>query len=101
VHSRSFDIHAVDRNTNSVDGLLAALEDKRVEASLHAAAKYQAAETYKQPTPGRGDGGNPDISTVGADKNLKDKEQKDKEKREKREKDKSRQHGKPQPEARG
>jgi hypothetical protein len=55
VYSRFFDTHAADRNTNGVDGLLAALEDERVEVSLHAPAKAQAAQTFKQPTPGRGD----------------------------------------------
>jgi hypothetical protein len=70
------------------------LEDKRTEVRLHAAAKAQTADTFKQPTPGRGDGGNPDRPTARPDKNLKDKE-----KREKREKDTTRQHKKPEPEA--
>jgi hypothetical protein len=72
------------------------LEDKRIEVSLHAAAKVQAAETYKQPTPGRGDRGNPNIPTARPDKNVKDKELKDRERREKREKDNTRQHKKPE-----
>jgi ribosomal protein L12E/L44/L45/RPP1/RPP2 len=96
VYSRFFDTHASGRRTNGVDGLLAALEDKRIEVSLHAAARAQAAQTFKQPTPGRGDGGNPDRPTARRDKSLKDKE-----KREKREKDKTRQHNKPEPEAEG
>jgi hypothetical protein len=37
-YSRFF-VHAADRSTNGVDGLLAALEDKRIEASLHAPQK--------------------------------------------------------------
>jgi hypothetical protein len=37
VYSRFFDTHAADRSTNGVDGLLAAMEDKRIEVSLHAA----------------------------------------------------------------
>ena len=101
VYSRFFDTQAADRSTNGVDGLLAALEDKRLEVSLHAAAKAQAAQTFKQSTPGRGDGGNPDRPTTRPDKNLKDKEIRDKEKREKRDKDKTRQNKKPEPEAEG
>jgi hypothetical protein len=54
------------------------------------AAKSKAAETFKQPTPGRGDGGNADILNPRPDKSFKDKEQKNKDKREKREKDKAR-----------
>jgi hypothetical protein len=37
------------------------LEEKRIEVSLHAAAKAQAAQTFQQPTPG--DGGNADRLT--------------------------------------
>jgi hypothetical protein len=77
------------------------LEDKRIEVSLHAAAKAQAAQTVKQSTPGTGDGGNPDRPTARPDKNLKNKELMDKEKREKRDKDKTRQHKNPEPEAEG
>jgi hypothetical protein len=101
VYSRFFETQAADRNTNGVGGLLAALEEERIEVSLHAAAKAQAAQTFKQPTPGRGDGGNPDRPTARPDKNLRDKELKDKEKREKREKDKTRQHKKPEAEVEG
>jgi hypothetical protein len=101
VYSRFFDTHAADRSTNGVDGLLAAPEDKRIKVSLHAAAKAQAAQTFKQPTPGKGDGGNPKRPTASPDMNLKDKELKDKEERDKREKDKKRQHKKPEPEAKG
>jgi hypothetical protein len=101
VYTRFFDTPAADRSTNGVDGLLAALEDKRIEVSLYAAAKAQAAQTFKQSTPGRGDEGNPDRPITRPDKSLKDKELMDKEKREKREKDKTRQHEKPEPEAEG
>jgi hypothetical protein len=93
VYSRSFDTQVADRSTNGVDILLAALEDKRIEVSLHVAAKAQAAQTFKQPTPGKGDGGNPDRPTPRSDKNLKNKE--------KREKDKTRKHKEPEPEAEG
>jgi hypothetical protein len=58
---------------------MAALEDKRIEVSLHAAAKAQAAQTLKHPTPGEDDGGNPDRRTPRSDKSLKDKELKEKE----------------------
>jgi hypothetical protein len=75
VNSCFFDTHAADRSTNNgVDGLLGALEDKRIEVSLYAAARAQAAQTYKQPTLGRGDGGNPDRPTARPDKNLEYKE---------------------------
>jgi hypothetical protein len=91
VCSRFFDTHAAECCTNGVDGLLAALEDKGIEASLHAAAKAQTAQTFKQTTPGKGDRGNPERhATLRPDKNLKDKELKDKDQREKREKDKAR-----------
>jgi hypothetical protein len=65
------------------------------------AAKAQAAQAFKQPTPGRGDGGNPDVPTARPDKNLKDKEVKDKEIRERREKDKARKCKRPEPKAKG
>jgi hypothetical protein len=42
VYSRFFDTHIGERSANGVDGLLTALEDKRLEVSLHAAAKTQA-----------------------------------------------------------
>jgi hypothetical protein len=78
------------------------MEDKRFEVSLHATAKHQAAQSFKLPTPGRGDGGNPDRPTARPDNNLTDKDIKDnKEKREKREKDNTRQHTKPEPEVKG
>jgi hypothetical protein len=99
VYSRFFDTQAAYRNTNGGDGLLAALGEKRIKVSLHAAAKAQAAQTFKHPTPGTRDGGNPDRPTARPDENFKDKELKDKEKREKREKDKVRQHKEPELEA--
>jgi hypothetical protein len=101
VYSRFIDTHDADRTTNGVDGLLAALEDKRIKLSLHAAAKAQAVQTLKQLTPSMGDGGNPDRPTARPDKNMKDKDRKDKENREKREKDKTCQYKKPEPEAKG
>jgi hypothetical protein len=82
VYSRFFETQAANRNsTNGVDGLLAAMEDKPIEVTLHAAAKAQATQTFKHLTPGRGDGGNPDQPNARPDKKLKDKELKDKEKR--------------------
>jgi hypothetical protein len=74
VYSRFFDTHAADRSTNGVDGLLAAQEDKPIEVSLHAASKAQAAQTFKQLTPGMANGGNFDRPTARPDKNLKHKE---------------------------
>jgi hypothetical protein len=94
VYSRFFDTKAADRSPNGVDGLLAVEEDELIEVSLHAAVKAQVSQTFKRPTPGMGDGSNPDRPTARPDKNLKDKE-----KREKREKDKTRKHKKPEPEA--
>jgi hypothetical protein len=66
-------------------------KNKRIEVSLHAAAKAQAARTFKQPMPGEDDEGNADRLAPRSDKSLKDKGQKDK-----REKDKARQIKKPE-----
>jgi hypothetical protein len=74
VYSRFFDTQAADRNTNGVDGLLVAHENKRTEVHIQAAANAQAAQTFKQPTPGKEDRGNPDIPTLQPGKNLKDTE---------------------------
>jgi hypothetical protein len=46
VYSLFFDTHAADRGTNSVDGLLAAPENKCMEVSLPTAIKPQAAQTF-------------------------------------------------------
>eukprot|EP00873_Tetraselmis_striata_P012995 jgi/Tetstr1/433259/TSEL_022547.t1 len=43
VYSRFFDTTAAERSNNGVDGLLNALDDKRLEVSLHQAAAAQAA----------------------------------------------------------
>jgi hypothetical protein len=51
VYSRCFDTVASDRGGNVVDGLLAALEDKRLEVSITAAAKAQAAAQFKADKP--------------------------------------------------
>eukprot|EP00873_Tetraselmis_striata_P005540 jgi/Tetstr1/425804/TSEL_016183.t1 len=53
VYSRFFDTTAAERCSNGVDGLLNALDDKRLEVSLHQAAKAQAAAQFK----GSGSGG--------------------------------------------
>jgi hypothetical protein len=79
IFSRFFDTHTTDRSTNGVGGFLAALEDERIEVSLHVGAKAQAVQTFKQQTPASGDGGNSDKLTPRPDKSLKDKEHKDKE----------------------
>jgi hypothetical protein len=100
VYSRFFDTRAADLSTNGVDGLLATLEGKHIEASLYAPAKAQAAHTFKQPMPG-GNGGNPDKLTPRSDKSLKEKEHKEKKKRDTREKNKQRQNKKPEPKADG
>jgi hypothetical protein len=51
LYSRFFDTQATDLDTDSVDGLFAALKDKCIGVSLHAAARAQAANRG-QPTPG-------------------------------------------------
>jgi acylphosphatase len=94
-YTPGFYTHAADRNTNGVDGLIAALEDKRIQVSLHAPGKAQSAQTFKHPT----SGGNSDRPTPRPDKSLK--EEKEKEKRDMREKEKVRQKKKPEPEAEG
>jgi hypothetical protein len=57
VYTRCFAIVTSDRGGNVVDGLLSALEDKRLEVSITAAAKTQAAAQFKadKPRPNRPD----------------------------------------------
>jgi hypothetical protein len=56
------------------------LEDKCIKVSnLLTVAKAQAAQNFKHPIPGRGDGTNPKRPTALPDTNLEDKELKDKE----------------------
>jgi ribosomal protein S7 len=47
VYTRCFDTIASDRGGNVVDGLLSALEDKRLEVSITAVAKAQVAAQFK------------------------------------------------------
>eukprot|EP00873_Tetraselmis_striata_P005985 jgi/Tetstr1/426249/TSEL_016569.t1 len=54
VDSRFFDTTAAERSNNGVDGLLNAIDDKRLEVRLHQAAKAQAGAQFK----GSGSGGN-------------------------------------------
>jgi hypothetical protein len=51
VYTRCFDTFASDRGGNVVDGLVSALEDKRPEVSITAAAKAQAAAHFKADKP--------------------------------------------------
>jgi hypothetical protein len=51
VYTRCFDTIVVDRGGNVVDGLLSALEDKRLEVSITAAAKAQACAHFKVDKP--------------------------------------------------
>eukprot|EP00873_Tetraselmis_striata_P039556 jgi/Tetstr1/459820/TSEL_005169.t1 len=67
VYSRFFDTTAAERSSNGVDGLLNALDDKRLKVSLHPAAKAQAAAQTK----GSGSGG----SGGGSGGNIHIKEQ--------------------------
>jgi hypothetical protein len=57
VYTRCFDTIASDRGGNIVDGLLSAVEDKRLEVSTTAAAKAQATAQFKadKPRPNRPD----------------------------------------------
>eukprot|EP00873_Tetraselmis_striata_P008981 jgi/Tetstr1/429245/TSEL_001908.t1 len=55
--SRFFDTTAAERSSNGVDGLLKALDDKRLEVSLHHAAKAQAAAQFKGSDSGGSGGG--------------------------------------------
>jgi uncharacterized membrane protein len=51
VYTRCFDTVASDRGGNVVDGLMSALEDKRLEVSITAAAKAQATAQFKADKP--------------------------------------------------
>eukprot|EP00873_Tetraselmis_striata_P040043 jgi/Tetstr1/460307/TSEL_005607.t1 len=48
IYSRVFDTAEHERSANVVDGLLAALEDKRLKVGLAAATKAQASATFKR-----------------------------------------------------
>eukprot|EP00873_Tetraselmis_striata_P024138 jgi/Tetstr1/444402/TSEL_032291.t1 len=61
VYSRFFDTTAAERSSNGVDGLLNALDDKRLEVSLHQAAKAHAAAQFKGSGSGGSGGGNGNI----------------------------------------
>jgi hypothetical protein len=65
VYTRCFDTVASDRGGNVVDGLMSAVEDKRLEVSITAAAKAQAAAHFKADKP-RPD--TPDMPTDKPDK---------------------------------
>jgi hypothetical protein len=51
VYTRCFDTFASDRGGSVVDGLLSALEDKRLEVSIAGAAKAQATAQFKADNP--------------------------------------------------
>jgi hypothetical protein len=57
VYTRCFDTVASDRGGNVVDGLLSAVEDKRLEVSITSAAKAQVVAHFKadKPRPDRPD----------------------------------------------
>jgi hypothetical protein len=55
VYSRFFGTQIGERSANGVDGLLAALEDKRIEVDMHVAVKAQASIQFKHEQ----GGGNP------------------------------------------
>jgi hypothetical protein len=51
VYTRCFDTIASDRGGNVVDGLMSALEDKRLKVSIITTAKAQAAAQFKADKP--------------------------------------------------
>jgi hypothetical protein len=51
VYTRCFDTIASDRRGNVVDGLVSAMEDKRLEVSIIVAAKAQAVAQFKADKP--------------------------------------------------
>eukprot|EP00873_Tetraselmis_striata_P019704 jgi/Tetstr1/439968/TSEL_003034.t1 len=54
VYSRFFETTAAERSSNGVDGLLNAMNDKRLEVSRHHAAKAHAAAQFKSGGGGEG-----------------------------------------------
>eukprot|EP00873_Tetraselmis_striata_P035598 jgi/Tetstr1/455862/TSEL_042651.t1 len=97
VYSRFFDITAAERSSNGVDGLLNAMDDKRLEVILHQAAKAQAAAQFKGGGSGGSGGGSGNIRVKEqeraehADRATKERADKNKSK------DKDKIKGKPQP----
>ena len=49
VYFRFFGTKASDRSVDRVDGLLAELDDKRLEVNMHAAAKAKVSAQFKKP----------------------------------------------------
>ena len=76
VYSRFLDTAAAERSANGVDGLLSALEDKKLEVSLLQAAKAQAAQQFKNPSGGGGGSGDKTKNADTKDKNRADKDKK-------------------------
>jgi hypothetical protein len=62
VYSRFFGIHIGEPSANGVDGLLATIEDKRIEVSMHVASKAEALVQFTfQP---RGGNSNPRVTNA-------------------------------------
>eukprot|EP00873_Tetraselmis_striata_P014954 jgi/Tetstr1/435218/TSEL_024137.t1 len=96
VYSRFFETTAAERSSNGVDGLLNALDDKRLEVSLHQAAKAQAAAKFKGRGSGGSGGGNGGNIRVKEQERAEHAERATKERADKN-KDKDKIKGKPQP----
>eukprot|EP00873_Tetraselmis_striata_P022459 jgi/Tetstr1/442723/TSEL_030813.t1 len=96
VYSRFFDTTAAERSGNGVDGLLNALDDKRLEVSLHQAAAAQAAAQFKGSCSGGSGGGSGNIRIKEQERASEHADRATKERADKN-KDKNKIKGKPQP----
>eukprot|EP00873_Tetraselmis_striata_P001184 jgi/Tetstr1/421448/TSEL_012397.t1 len=101
VYSRFFDTTAAERSNNGVDGLLNALDDRRLEVSIHQAAKPQAKPQAAAQFKGSGSGGSGG-SGGGRGGNIRIKEHEraeraDRATKERADKGKDKIKGKPQP----
>eukprot|EP00873_Tetraselmis_striata_P042120 jgi/Tetstr1/462384/TSEL_007390.t1 len=98
VYSRFFDTTAAERSSNGVDGLLNALDDKRLASlvSLHQAAKAHAAAQFKGSGSGGSGGGSGNIRIKEQERASEHADRATKERADKN-KDKDKIKGKPQP----
>eukprot|EP00873_Tetraselmis_striata_P001327 jgi/Tetstr1/421591/TSEL_012535.t1 len=96
VYSRFFDTTAAEGSINGVDGLLNAMDDKRLEVSLHQAAKAQAAAQFKGSGSGGSGGGSGNIRIKEQERASEHVDRATKERADKN-KDKDKIKGKPQP----
>eukprot|EP00873_Tetraselmis_striata_P027420 jgi/Tetstr1/447684/TSEL_035042.t1 len=96
VYSRFFDTTAAERSSNGVDGLLNALDDKRLDVSLHQAAKAQAAAQFMGSGSGGSGGGSGNIRIKEQERASEHADRATKERADKN-KDKDKIKGKPRP----